>query len=95
MREHRNDVRNYNINNPIVTHIIDNSHSINFNNSSFIHNSSNVHQRKLIESFLIHSTKNMNKYKSSIPMNNTLTTILSNNVFVLNKLLTTINSAVT
>jgi len=95
LREHKGDVSKLNQNNPIVKHIIDNSHSINFNNASFIHNSSNVHQRKLIESFLIHSTVNMNIYKSSIPMNNTLATILVNNVYILSKLLGKINTDIT
>lgn len=87
MREHRNDIRTERINNPIVKHIVEDSHQINVNNSTLIKKCLDVRHRKLVESFVIYNVPNINIYQCSFNFDDVLSDIFKANINHLNKIL--------
>ena len=84
--QHSYDKRNFNTNNAIVKHCIDNNHAININNVIILHKENDVNKRKLIESTLIHNNNNFNIQRTNYNLDILCNSILTNSIPLFNKL---------
>ena len=84
--QHSYDKRNFNTNNAIVKHCIDNNHTININNVIILHKENDVNKRKLIESTLIHNNNNFNIQRTNYNLDILCNSILTNSIPLFNKL---------
>ena len=84
--QHNYDKRNFNTNNAIVKHCVENNHTININNVVTLHKENDVHKRKLIESTLIHNNNNFNIQRTNYNLDILCNSILTNSIPLFDKL---------
>ena len=83
---HNYDKRNFNTNNAIVKHCMENNHRCNINNFLTLHRENDVNKRKLIESILIHNNDNFNVQRTNYNLDILCNSIMTNNIPLFNKL---------
>ena len=86
MKNHKLDIRNGKLTNPIVKHMFENDHPVNVDDSRLVKRVSVVGQRKLIETVLINSVPNFNIYQNIFNVDSSICNILLSDVKEINNI---------